>query len=80
MSGSLKKNILRQRPRLLYAGINNTGAGWINSKSSAENAELIFISSGRGKIEAGETDEEAAYRELFEETGISSDDIILTHI
>ena len=33
-----------------------------------------------GKIEAGETDEEAAYRELFEETGISSDDIILTHI
>lgn len=54
MSGSLKKNILRQRPRLLYAGINNTGAGWINSKSSAENAELIFISSGRGKIEAGD--------------------------
>lgn len=33
-----------------------------------------------GKIESGETDEEAAYRELFEETGISSDDIILTHI
>lgn len=33
-----------------------------------------------GKIESGETDEEAAYRELFEETGISSDDIVLTHI
>lgn len=33
-----------------------------------------------GKIESDETDEEAAYRELFEETGISSDDIILTHI
>ncbi len=33
-----------------------------------------------GKIESGETDKEAAYRELFEETGISSDDIILTHI
>ena len=33
-----------------------------------------------GKIEPDETDEEAAYRELFEETGISSDDIILTHI
>lgn len=33
-----------------------------------------------GKIESGETDEEAAYRESFEETGISSDDIVLTHI
>lgn len=33
-----------------------------------------------GKIEPGETDEEAAYRELFEETGISKDDIILTHV
>lgn len=33
-----------------------------------------------GKIEPGETDEEAAYRELFEETGISSDNIVLTHI
>lgn len=33
-----------------------------------------------GKIESGETNEEAAYRELFEETGISSDDMILTHI
>ena len=29
-----------------------------------------------GKIESGETDEEAAYRESFEETGISSDDIL----
>lgn len=33
-----------------------------------------------GKIESGETDEEAAYRESFEETGILSDDIVLTHI
>lgn len=33
-----------------------------------------------GKIEPDETDEEAAYRELFEETGISSDHITLTHI
>ena len=32
-----------------------------------------------GKVEEGESDEEAAYRELFEETGISRDDIELDH-
>ena len=32
-----------------------------------------------GKAEPGETDEEAAYRELFEETGISKEDIKLDH-
>ncbi len=33
-----------------------------------------------GKIEKGENSEEAAYRELFEETSISSNDIKLTHL
>jgi 8-oxo-dGTP diphosphatase len=32
-----------------------------------------------GKVENGETNDEAAYRELFEETGISKDDIELDH-
>ena len=32
-----------------------------------------------GKVEENETNEEAAYRELFEETGISSNDIELDH-
>lgn len=32
-----------------------------------------------GKVEPGETNNEAAYRELFEETGISSRDIQLDH-
>ena len=32
-----------------------------------------------GKVEEGETNDEAAYRELFEETGISHDDIELDH-
>ena len=32
-----------------------------------------------GKAEEGETAEDAAYRELFEETGISKDDIKLDH-
>lgn len=32
-----------------------------------------------GKVEENETNDEAAYRELFEETGISSQDIELEH-
>lgn len=32
-----------------------------------------------GKVEENETNDEAAYRELFEETGISSNDIELEH-
>ena len=32
-----------------------------------------------GKVEDGETNEEAAYRELFEETGINNNDITLDH-
>ena len=32
-----------------------------------------------GKVEKDETNDEAAYRELFEETGISSKDISLDH-
>lgn len=32
-----------------------------------------------GKVENGETDEEGAYRELFEETGISNKDINLDY-
>lgn len=54
MSGSLKRNVIRQRPRLLYAGINNTGVGYVNLKRPAENAELVFISRGSGKTEIGE--------------------------
>ena len=32
-----------------------------------------------GKIEEGESNDDAAYRELFEETGVSKDDIVLDH-
>ena len=33
-----------------------------------------------GKVEKNENELHAAYRELYEETGIRSDDIVLTHI
>lgn len=33
-----------------------------------------------GKVEPNETIEQSAYRELFEETGISKEDLALTHI
>ena len=33
-----------------------------------------------GKIEEGEPSEDAAYRELFEETSITPSDILLTHL
>lgn len=33
-----------------------------------------------GKVEENETDEDAAYRELEEETGITKQDIILSHL
>ena len=33
-----------------------------------------------GKVEKDEDELHAAYRELYEETGISGDDIVLTHI
>ena len=33
-----------------------------------------------GKVEAGESGMDAAYRELYEETGISEDDICLYHL
>ncbi|MGN0650111.1 MAG: NUDIX hydrolase [Oscillospiraceae bacterium] len=41
------------------------------------NGLLNFVG---GKIESGETGEESAYRELFEETGITHDDISLIHL
>ena len=33
-----------------------------------------------GKVEPNETEDDAAYRELFEETGITKDDISLTRV
>lgn len=51
-----KKNVLRQRPRLLYAGLNTNGEGWLSEPHTHEHPELALIGAGTGKIKvAGET-------------------------
>lgn len=46
-------------------------------KKAPHQGKLNFVG---GKIEPGEMSEEAAYRELFEETAISRDDIKISHL
>ena len=46
-------------------------------KKAPHKGKLNFVG---GKIEAGEESEAAAYRELFEETAISRDDIEISHL
>lgn len=50
MSGT-RSNVIRQRPRLLYAGINDTAAGWLSDLHAAENAEFLLVTKGSGKAE-----------------------------
>ncbi|MCI8458825.1 MAG: AraC family transcriptional regulator [Clostridia bacterium] len=54
MSGNYKKNILRARPRLLYAGSFTGNAGWQNEKRPAEAAEIVVVGKGGGKAEIGD--------------------------
>ena len=49
-----KKSLIRQRPRLLYAGIHSQGVGWLTDPQTTENTELIYIGKGSGKAEIGE--------------------------
>ena len=44
----VKRNIVRQRPRLLYAGIGG------DASRTAEVSEIVFVSKGSGKAEIGE--------------------------
>ena len=55
MSVPATKSIIRQRPRLLYAGQHNTGVGWLNEAHSAENVEFVLVTKGSGKTEADGT-------------------------
>ena len=41
---------------------------------------IICIIRGTGKVEENETGLESAYRELEEESGITKEDIVLTHL
>lgn len=45
-----KKNVLRQRPRLLYIGANNNGTGYISSPHAHPHCEFMLVKSGTGKI------------------------------
>lgn len=55
MSGTYKKNLLRARPRLLYAGAICSSADRGGDRP-AENAEILLAGKGSGKIEiAGES-------------------------
>lgn len=51
MSGITRKTVLRQRPRLLYAGMHNNSSGWLNELQSAENTEIFLVGKGSGKAE-----------------------------
>lgn len=56
MSDSFKKNVLRARPRLLYAGSHGKATGWCNEAVPIENAEILLSAKGSGKTEiSGET-------------------------
>ena len=52
---------------------------WLMCKRKKPPFEGLYNLVG-GKIEANETSRDAAYRELFEETGIPSSDVSLTHL
>lgn len=49
-----KRNILKQRPKLLYIGLNNNMKGWISAPHSHDFSEILFIRSGSGKVQIGE--------------------------
>lgn len=53
MNKTYKKNVLRARPRLLYAGVHG-GTGWCTQAQAAENVEIVFVGKGSGKTETGE--------------------------
>lgn len=48
MSNGVRRNILQQRPRLLYAGIGG------NQARTPEYVEIVFVGKGSGKAEIGE--------------------------
>lgn len=54
MSNTLKRNVIRQRPRLLYAGAHTQGVGWLTEKHVSDDVELLLVCEGSGKTEIAE--------------------------
>jgi len=63
----------------LIAVFNPTADRWLMCKRKKE-PFLGLSNLVGGKIEAGESSVDAAYRELYEETGIAREDIRLSHL
>ena len=63
----------------VIAVVNEDLSAWLMCKRLKEPYKGLYNLVG-GHIEPGEKGMDAAYRELFEETGITRDDIILTHL
>ena len=63
----------------LIAVVNEDCSAWLMCKRLKEPYLGQYNLVG-GKIEPGEDGTDAAYRELFEETGITREDIALTHM
>ncbi|MBP3704251.1 MAG: NUDIX domain-containing protein [Clostridia bacterium] len=63
----------------LIAVVNEDSSAWLMCRRSKDPYKGMYNLVG-GKIEPGEDGLDAAYRELFEETGITREDITLTHL
>lgn len=63
----------------LIAVVNEDCSAWLMCKRRKQPYKGLYNLVG-GKIEPGEQGLDAAYRELQEKTGITREDIILTHL
>lgn len=54
MKNPSTKSLIRQRPRLLYAGLDNKSVGYIGDAHECETVEFLLVSGGSGKTEVGE--------------------------
>ncbi len=64
------------RPNVGIMVINETGQVWMGHRASRWHGSYPYQCS-QGGIDAGETPEDAAFRELYEETGLTRDKVRL---
>ena len=68
MIGAIKKGLIRRASRVYV--FNENGQLLVQQRSERVLKPLMFDQSAAGHVDAGETYEQAAYRELKEELGI----------